>query len=506
MSHKTLIIVHGMGEHNKNATVKRIVENVCGVIKARGDDSKSVELSGILEHGAPASITLKYGNETWRFVEYWWAQEFIRPKLPRLAQWVTNRMRAHLLSLWHSLQRALSDVRPTPASLRDPFIARLYQAVAIPIYMLGVLIIWALTPLILLVTVLLSTFSWFPPLHGSLKLFQQLLAGFAIDYLGDIFIYFKDDVQGPQLRGGLERMITEVGNEEDNEGIVLLAHSAGAPIAYEALSVLNESVNPDERQALNKVHALITVGAILNMSWNLGLTRFQKPIPSNIRWYNLWTHYDYGATGPILKDEKPWLNESNFVNRRVDNTETLFLDHTSYWGNNEQLTTLILEELGGLDTSNDFWRGPYSENELDWRRRSSQAWKDWDLRRGTVAWRAFWGLPLMLAPTIGFAVALVFHSITPQPIIHFGEVLISSLVDLAQIQWPDTGNLTDLSGWMKWIGISAILTAVAEIAWLLIFLVYVFLFWRPWVSKLRHRRDAEFKNWRNSARAQSKQG
>ena len=214
-----------------------------------------------------------------------------------------------------------------------------------------------------------------------------MLQTIGVDYLGDIYLYFTDEVQGAQICGGLQRMVWDLGMDSEVSEIFLYGHSTGNVVAYEALARLNESTLPDAQFVLGKVKAFVSTGSILGMAWNSSIvkhSRFKKPISPHIRWYNLWTQFDVGAAGPIDPCDKPWLKGVGLRNRRVNNLEDITRDHTGYTDNDEQVVSLVLEELGGLDSSNDFWRDRVDSDPTGWRKRSDQAWKDFQVRRGTA--------------------------------------------------------------------------------------------------------------------------
>jgi len=106
-----------------------------------------------------------------------------------------------------------------------------------------------------------------------------------------------------------------------------------------------------------KVRAFVSIGCILNIAWNPSIVsggRFRRFILSHIRWFNLWTRFDYGAAGPIEPNGKSWLTGVSLKNRRVDNAGSLLLDHSSYWDNHEQVNAPLLEELGDSEPANHF--------------------------------------------------------------------------------------------------------------------------------------------------------
>ena len=231
-------------------------------------------------------------------------------------------------------------------------------------------------------------------------------------------------------------------------------------------------------EALGKVTSLITVGAILNMAWNPNIVkheRFTRPIRPEIRWYNLWTRYDYGAAGAIDATSRDWIDEATLADYRVNNLGSLALDHTEYWGNREQVLAILLEELSGRDERSDFWRGSSERGNGEWYYRSEQTWKDFDMRREAIAKLGTTSLPLLTTMLLWPFFALW--------VIVAGGYWIASLL-FSTIALP-----------VLPLGIAgAVIAGPTALA-----LVYHLLKWKQWdtwFAARRLERDREFKEWR----------
>ena len=351
---EVLIVVHGMGDQRRNDSLLSVVRPIMEFMKARGDSSWQPDVEGSLGPAEQAYAEVRYRDRVMRFTEYWWAEDVRPASNPRLAWWIFRRLGAHMRSMIRNLWQALADVSESVTSRgtpKDPWIARAYHIVAIPVFLVMVTLLWIATPLLVLALVALSYLRFVPGVPLFVGYFQSVLKLIAVDYLGDIQMYFRDPVQAAQIRGGLQQMIEEYAAEPDVKRIVLLAHSTGNLVVYDCLAHLRAS----ESQALERVKAFIGIGSILPMAWNESIVsredrRFQRPMAEHIHWYHLWTRFDIGPAGPLKPPEAILESGPQLCNRRVSNFDDLLLDHTGYWENLEQVHSLVLEEMGGWTT------------------------------------------------------------------------------------------------------------------------------------------------------------
>lgn len=504
---KAMIIVHGMGTQGRNSALLGTVRPMLELMRKRGEAEKtsSIDLEGALSSGTPASVDLTYGDQTWRIIEYWWAEEFQPPRTNRVAVWILRRLSEHLKSWISAINHSWRDLfsPEDPSSPRDPIISRIYQLIASPIFIFGIAALYALVPLLTFLMAKLPLVRSIPGVPSLVGRFSEVLQTIGVDFLGDIYVYFYDEVQSPQLRGGLERLLKELGRDQSVKDVVLYAHSTGAIIAYDAIANLHESKELDSEKAVEKVRSFITFGSIMNMAWNPHIVRhnwFKKSIPSTIRWFNLWTRYDPGPAGPIETDGKPWLQDGLPANRRVNNFESILLDHTGYWNNCEQVVSLAMEELGGPDDGNDFWRGP-GQRQNFWGSRSEQAWKDFDARRGTVAWLAFSRLLLfwILTP-LAFILMLVFYSWAQG----IGRFLQLHRIPWDKLSWFTDGLTSDPTA-VASIAVPVVIAVLLTAGAFILYLLYKRLWWKPWANRVCNRRHREFKQWRATRRSQQQQ-
>lgn len=491
---RAMIIVHGMGSQGRNSSLLGTVRPMLELMEARGYRAKvdARKIEGDLSPDVHASVDITYGEETWRVIEYWWAAEFQAPNPFRVAKWIGLRLWAHLISLiigiWHGWLDILLPKDPSPR--RDPVIARIYHFFAAPTYIFGIAVLIILIPLLASLLVFLRWFALIPGIPSLVGQLHRGLQVFGVDFLGDIYVYFYDEIQSPQIRGGLERLLKDLGKDQMVNHVVLYTHSTGTVIAYDAMANLYQEQGAESTNAIRKVGSFISFGSILNMAWNPRIVehdRFNKPIPNTIRWFNLWARYDPGAAGPIKQEDKGWLQGVLLANRRVNNSESILLDHTGYWKNQEQVVSLALEELGGPDDKNDFWRGQV-QNPDYWGNRSPQAWEDFNTRRGTIAWLA---LPRVFVLPLALILMLSFYDWAQQ----IGTFFFLDRINWDELSWFTSALVND-PNWFARIAvpviIGLIITALAAIPYLL----YACFLWKPWANRVRNRRHRDFRDWR----------
>ena len=176
----------------------------------------------------------------------------------------------------------------------------------------------------------------------------------------------------------------------------------------------------------------------------------------------------------------------------MNNLEDIAMDHTGYLDNDEQVISLVLEELGGLNKANDFWRGEGRRDPADWGSRSEQAWKDFNVRRGTVAWLAIWRLPTW------FVLPVMF----PLMSFHYGWAQgIGSFFQLQQIpwfwlNWFTTGLTTGDPAIITRVGMAVLISIILTAGAVGLYYIYKYLWWIHWAGDVRYKRHKEFKAWR----------
>lgn len=492
-----MIVVHGMGDQRRHSSLIGNTKSLIELMKARGRPERTGDLnvSGDLVFKNQSDAQVEYGDRTWQFAEYWWAQSFIPANPMKVAKWIVFRLKHHLYSLGRSFKRSWRDVFQGEG-LKDPKMARAYNFIALPFYIGLMSLLAILTPILMILMVLLGYVKLVPGVPSFIKYFQGLLAKIGIDLLGDIYIYLEDQLQAALIRDGLIRMIEEAVLDEKVDRIVFLAHSTGNLLVYDALAHIKaHHSNSDVILKLEKVRALVSIGSIMTMAWNRSIEkqiepRFLQPLPKDLHWYHLWTHFDVGPAGP-LKIPALVKNGPVVCNRRVNNSDDLLLDHTGYWDNLEQVHALLLEELGGLEVENDFWRGPGKRKGGAWNSRSPETWKDFDMRRKAVAEQAFVRLGTLLTLPTGFSLFMWFNG-WAKGVIDFLKLdrlagrfdfdWLASAVDSAHLSVLGTVALAGLASVVIFAGLFFIYFVVFKMWW-----------WGRHFKKRRNERHEAFK-------------
>jgi hypothetical protein len=176
-----------------------------------------------------------------------------------------------------------------------------------------------------------------------------------VDRVGDFWIYLHDHPGAMHIRRGVEEAIDSVVDDDGCDEVVVVAHSQGAVVAFDALTSGGIA-------HIGRINRFITVGAALNKAWTLeeGSKALNGALPPTVeRWVDLWANYDPVPGGP-LKRLFPVVRSE-----RLTNAINVLTDHDLYWSNPEQFLSRLAQEIdapeahGPLDPprSSRFWPG-----------------------------------------------------------------------------------------------------------------------------------------------------
>lgn len=215
--------------------------------------------------------------------------------------------------------------------------------------------------------------KWLDPVYRAL---MGKTAKLFVDYIGDVAVYTSEDlrskwheVREDVLNGALEKLLTLI--NEDYDRIILVGHSLGSVVLYDALNRLNLNMNDDAVLAAkrHKLFELITLGSPLDMTalyleehigedeyvkrlimdhvhgfrrrWpelttpeGLVLESYVTDCLSHLRWTNYWDVRD-PMSGPLCE----YLGVHNV---QVDNERAFGWAHLGYF-DNEQIYRKALE-------------------------------------------------------------------------------------------------------------------------------------------------------------------
>jgi hypothetical protein len=233
-------------------------------------------------------------------------------------------------------------------------------------------------PLLLFVWVL-AMVADIPKVSDFANYIKVRLDPFLVGSLGSIKVFMDEPTQARIMRRRLEEVLDKVqeNSYENGQEIYVIAHSAGAPIAYETL-VLNagESRNTG-------IIKLITIGSIMSLVRRVKTCRSSLKSPlTGISWINIWTRYDPVLAGPLPPRRSTrrilpriivkwrwliWWVPMNFFKRRpkpqiglpdkdipVSNEGDPFNDHSSYWDNEHQVIPSLISEIWSDDAEQIF--------------------------------------------------------------------------------------------------------------------------------------------------------
>lgn len=208
----------------------------------------------------------------------------------------------------------------------------------------------------------LSLLSVLPRIPEVVQAIRRGVDGFLVGSLGDIKVFTEDPVQARRIRAVVYGAIDEAYAESkfNNAPVYCIAHSTGAPIAYESIIVHEQESRSYE------IKGLTTVGAIMNMVWRMSpRSPFNESLPAKVRWTNIWSPYDPARAGPI--DRPPGTARKPDAEKSVSNEGDPFMDHTIYWSNQHQVAPAIMDAI--MDDNESELSQVISTHELDWTER-----------------------------------------------------------------------------------------------------------------------------------------
>ena len=138
--------------------------------------------------------------------------------------------------------------------------------------------------------------------------------------------------------------------------VTVVAHSGGCIVSYEALA--GEDVKAWCAASGRRV-TWMTIGSGLNLGWRMRAKNkdrdkafWSRRIDGHVNWINVYARYDpvpqgeppremvEALTGADPRTPLPWLNV------RVANQDWPLSDHTTYWGNREEVMARIVHAVG----------------------------------------------------------------------------------------------------------------------------------------------------------------
>lgn len=339
---------------------------------------------------APRPDGTRADPQKWVLAEAWWASDIVAPSFAEMWKWswtVLRRATGRLgLTLIRSvtiplLTAPLVQLWPSAGSRRlnwendreqlDSFWARSVEAAHALLLGIGYLIGGVLGYLVL-VPIFIAAQIPVGPWKDFLV--TKVLSSFLMYGLGDFKTYTHDDVQALNMRRRVDQAIDWLATQGSCAKIIVIAHSQGAVVAFDALS-------SDGARHIDRVSKFITVGGALNSAWALvpDGKRLRGKLRSHIYWLDIWSPFDpvpgeqldrgdpvvepddavwkrYGWTEarvrgkpdrsvPVAQQGRP----TGPHPRAVRNTINILSEHDAYWRNDEQVLSRLAQEIDVAD-------------------------------------------------------------------------------------------------------------------------------------------------------------
>jgi hypothetical protein len=317
-----IIVVHGVGEQQKTATLRRfangLIEFLYGQLGNQKIDPATLQAEIDLEN---SRVHLKFRDEDQVadiiVSETWWAKAFQPPDLAGVSHWL-------VLSIFDNFREAFRSLNLNPAS----WAYAAFSLLLLPVFsILLLLILYGIR-----LTVALPLIS--QPAKAVFLSFQKGAGDLLVSVVGDVQVYATDWVYSTDIREQLEKAITDLATLEDVTAIHIVGHSLGGIIAYETLT------RTPSLAAQPKIKSLFTIGSPLD---KVGLFlnrkhrfRFQSELPEQVEWVNVYSPSDLISDRLKKFDIRP-------TNVRVTNKPIFlfFKEHSSYWQNPEVMWQIV---------------------------------------------------------------------------------------------------------------------------------------------------------------------
>ena len=334
-----VVFVHGIGQQAESDAIREFGGHLLRWLRewheAR-EQPLEVERS-VLSYGdrgePPARFSVRIPGgpagpaQTWVFAEAWWAARLRAPSFPRMVGWGWIVVTRVLQRLADSAERNLTGNTRRRRSALERAI-RLVSALFLFIGYAAAMLVSL--PLILLLFVLAQ-------LPGPIERLVLGIRLFVVEQIGDFYTFLHDDVQALHIRSAVAYAIDYLVTKEECDRIVVMAHSQGAVVAFDALSA-------EKIAHIGAVSTLVTVGGALNNAFLLRSkrsTRLERELPPHIRWLDVWADYDPVSGGPLVRRGHP----VSWEDLHVLNELNVITDHGNYFTNREEFLSRLAQEI-----------------------------------------------------------------------------------------------------------------------------------------------------------------
>jgi hypothetical protein len=415
-----VVFVHGIGEQKESESVRwfgnALFKWLTLWYQARSDGARRPQvISSALSYGAelegPSRFTILVPatgdsdpdntDQEWLIAEAFWADRISPPSFQAMVQWagqstalvlrrlnreleatlelVLARIRRGITTRETQAERLEPHTGPEPRSAQkeawsDPgLLSAVFELLSGVLLAVLYLLSLVVLPIILILLFLASLI----PVEAWRKFVMvELIETFLVKGIGDFQTFIEDDVQANHIRRGLADNIEWLATTGLCEDIIVVAHSHGAVVAFDALTTPGFP-------GIRRVRKLLTVGGALNNAWHLygrdpRYPRLRRTLPSHIHWVDFWSYYDpvagsrlrppVGSTivdptpelqnemrwyrrfvdpdfTPEVKDWNPEAKPDGPLPRQVTNGMNVLRDHDGYFRNPEQFLSRLACEI-----------------------------------------------------------------------------------------------------------------------------------------------------------------
>lgn len=357
MGTRAVFLVHGVGSHKKGEWLESFLEPLLWYLQE--DFSTRVRVRQ-RPTGTPAEATVEFLDERWETKEVWWQEAFYPQPARRVLLWGVKVLIFHAGNIFAG---ALPLFRGTGRASRSPvdqvysyspprraLLSRLYDIFAG--ISLAATFFLLLLPVITLAAVI--SLAALLPLGRLTGWLGRLSTRIVLEFVasgGDQYALMYTQVAAQAMRQQLLDALapfTDGQRRSSVDSAVVIAHSAGATLAY---SVLND---PNTWRASGGVPpfpiTFVTAGSSLNISSeNVPHHPMWKPLSRTIEWVDVWARYDWVPHGPPSKAlvSKVRGEVGGYTPIRVVNRDSILMDHSLYWSNIEEVMSRLLYIIAG---------------------------------------------------------------------------------------------------------------------------------------------------------------
>jgi hypothetical protein len=385
-----VVFVHGIGQQTQSETVREFSEPIYDWVtrwhRARTGfvEIRRADLSyGNPLAGSPARYELSvpkigvHPAQTWVLAEGFWADRVTPPSLLTMIGWGLGALPKVIGKLvrnaadepWQRRAQIEALLKKQRASAWRHALANL--GTLIDVMSQGLLLMGYLLGLVGGIVLLLVLFipAVIPLPQLQRFVLVRILAPILTERIGDFHVYTSDPLMSLHMRNGVTSAIGWLTGPGRCGSVCVIGHSGGGLIAFDA--VMNGAAGD-----IAAVTKLITMGSALNEAseeerdkradilrrWpraELRPLRYDGKSRADVHWVDIWSAYDpvalgrFGGGGTRPDDDIDATNEMN-----------LLTDHGGYFHNDEEVISLLAQEISTPGATRDrsrFWLNGYDE-------------------------------------------------------------------------------------------------------------------------------------------------